>query len=105
MFKRNIPLLISTTFALLTGIILGQVGTTEFPAGAQSARQSSPFPMALRTGGNLYLQASAEFQAACLQIYRCAGDRLRKIMTNQELAGRRPAVVMDLDETVFDNSA
>lgn len=105
MVKHHFLLLFSTTCALLIGIVVGQVGRTEFPAGAQSARQSSPFPMAMRTGGNLYLQTSAEYQAACLQVYRCAGDRLRKIMATQEVAGLRPAVVMDLDETVLDNSA
>lgn len=105
MVQRKFPQWIATTFALAIGIVVGRVGKTEFPAGAQSDRQSPPFPMALRTGGNLYLQTSAEFQAACLQIYRCAGDRLHKIVTTQEFAGRRPAVVMDLDETVFDNSA
>lgn len=66
--------------------------------------KSLPFPMTARLGSNLYLQASAEYRACCRQIYRCAGDRLAAIVKTAP-RGQSLAVVMDLDETVFDNSA
>lgn len=56
-----------------------------------------------RVGGNLWLQTSAEYRACCLQTYRLAADRLEQFLVATRPA--RPAVVMDLDETVFDNSA
>lgn len=52
---------------------------------------------------NLYMQTSAEYQAVCLQTYNWAAERLRSRLAAREDNGRRPAVVMDLDETVFDN--
>jgi 5'-nucleotidase (lipoprotein e(P4) family) len=53
-------------------------------------------------GGNLYLQNSAEYRACCLTIYKSAELRMRSLL---DAARPRPAVVLDLDETVFDNSA
>jgi 5'-nucleotidase (lipoprotein e(P4) family) len=68
-------------------------------------RVELPFAMKARTGANLYVQTSAEFRACCLQIYRCAETRLRSMCGSHEPGAPGPAVVMDLDETVFDNSA
>jgi acid phosphatase len=117
------------TAALIVGIVIGRAGTTEQPAAAQVAAApapaqvntapttpgqngpahntsaSLPFPMDSRVGANLYLQTSAEFHAACLQVYRSATDRLRHLAESGSLKGQNPAVIMDLDETVFDNSA
>jgi acid phosphatase len=55
-------------------------------------------------GSNLYMQTAAEYQACCRQIYECAEWRLEAILQASQLAFRKPAVVMDLDETVLDNS-
>lgn len=63
------------------------------------------FPMEARLGGNLYLQTSAEYRACCLQIYKCAEMRLETVLRSADPKPLRPAIVMDLDETVFDNSA
>lgn len=99
----------------MVGVVLGQTGKSDRQADAQvaSARAASgrtasagtPFPMQMRVGGNLYLQTSAEYQAACLQVYRCAEYRLRELAESDSFREQRPAVVMDLDETVFDNSS
>lgn len=58
-----------------------------------------------RLGGNLYLQVSAEYRACCIQIYQLAGQRLESILESAKPKIRKPAIVMDLDETVVDNSA
>lgn len=62
----------------------------------------------------LWLQQSLEYRAAAAGVYHAASDRLESARTlpgsaaleDQPAArGRRPAVVMDLDETALDNSA
>jgi acid phosphatase len=72
---------------------------------AIAQQQVPPFPMAWRMGSNLYMQTAAEYRACCLQIYASATRRLEAIMQAKPLAFPKPAVVMDLDETVLDNSA
>ena len=51
---------------------------------------------------NLYMQTSAEYRAACYQAYNLAMLRLKEALAKKP-AGK-PAVVMDLDETVVDNA-
>jgi acid phosphatase len=63
------------------------------------------FPMSARLGGNLYLQTAAEYRACCRGIYKCAELRLETLLQHADPKPARPAVVMDLDETVLDNSA
>ncbi len=53
---------------------------------------------------NLYMQTSAEYEAVCLQTYSLALERLKIKLAAQSVGERKPAVVMDLDETVIDNS-
>lgn len=60
-------------------------------------------PMETRLSANVYLQTSGEYRACCLQIYKLAGQRLEGIV--HSIPFERHAVVMDLDETVLDNSA
>jgi len=55
-----------------------------------------------RLGANLYMQTAAEYRACCLQTYRLAELRLASLMAARPA---KPAVIMDLDETVLDNSA
>lgn len=50
----------------------------------------------------LWVQHSAEYRALCYQAYEWAGLRLHSILQN---APSQPAVILDLDETVLDNSA
>ena len=66
----------------------------------------------------LWTQASAEYDAAALSLYRAAADRLDEALADPAwdalapgerdnaaaLAGLPPAVIMDVDETVLDNS-
>ena len=61
----------------------------------------------------LWMQQSAEYRAAALQAYGTAGTRLREALSDtsssaipsQQQAGMLPpAVILDVDETVLDNS-
>ncbi len=52
-------------------------------------------------GGTLFTQESAEYRALCYQAYNLASMRLRE---NAASSNDRLAVVLDLDETVLDNS-
>ena len=61
--------------------------------------------MTHRVGGNLYLQHSAEYRACCLTIYKSAELRMRNLLDAARPRPAKPAVVLDLDETVLDNSA
>ena len=54
---------------------------------------------------NLYMQTSAEYRAACYQAYNLATSRLQPALAALgDHPAQPPAVVMDLDETVFDNA-
>jgi acid phosphatase len=59
-------------------------------------------PQETRVLGNLYMQ-SAEYRACCLQTYKLALEKLVARLRTVPADGPRPAVVMDLDETVLDN--
>ena len=72
---------------------------------AFAQKKDLPFPMAWRMGSNLYVQTAAEYRASCLQTYASAEQRLEAILQAASLPFPKPAVVMDLDETVLDNSA
>jgi acid phosphatase len=72
---------------------------------AESPPPANPFPIQATLGANIYLQTSAEYRACCLQIYKTAELRLASILEHAKPKLEAPAVVMDLDETVFDNSA
>jgi 5'-nucleotidase (lipoprotein e(P4) family) len=59
----------------------------------------------------LYVQRSAEYRALCLQTYRSAAQQLPSLLDSAirnlgptALAQRPAAIVLDLDETVLDNS-
>lgn len=60
--------------------------------------QPKEYDMALR-----YQQQSAEVMALQLQAYQFATQRIIQILANHQ-SGKKPAVVLDLDETVLDNS-
>ncbi len=88
------------------GAPLGHVGLTTLSADPPPAHAAGPgFPMSARIGANIYLQTSAEYRACCRTIYTCAELRLESSLRNAKPQPARPAVVMDLDETVLDNSA
>jgi len=66
----------------------------------------------------LWVQTSAEYRAACETVYRAAADKLDAALKEKhwdalvpgerdnagQTAGLKPAVIMDVDETVLDNS-
>ena len=51
----------------------------------------------------LFQSTSAEYTALCIQAYQLARHALRQRLESRTF--RNPAVIFDLDETVFDNSA
>lgn len=67
-----------------------------------------PNPATRGLDANLWVQTSAEYAACCRQTYRLAGQRLAQKLKDRASQGgnpnKKPAVVLDLDETVFDNS-
>src|SRR5262249_34049070 len=53
----------------------------------------------------LYVQTAAEYEACCLQAYNVGAERLKaRLAVPQGDDTRPPAIIMDLDETVLDNS-
>ena len=91
---------------LVAGLLLGSTGL-EFASSHQPAatKPAIPFSMQARLGANLYIQTAAEYRACCLQVYKTAEMRLEAIMAAANPKPLKPAVIMDLDETVLDNSA
>ena len=68
-------------------------------------KSAKHFSIQARLGANIYMQTAAEYRACCLQIYKTAEMRLDSILTTANPKPAKPAVIMDLDETVLDNSA
>jgi acid phosphatase len=77
------------------------------PAGVAAPAAPAPFtaenPPLRGLDANLYMQTAAEYRACCLQAYNLATDRLKQSVAAPK-DGKPLAVVMDLDETVFDNA-
>lgn len=73
---------------------------TAAPAVAKDSTLCQPktYEMALR-----YQQKSAEIMALQLQTYKFAADSFRNIMASYK-GDKKPAIMLDLDETVIDNS-
>ena len=97
--------------AMLTGVLLLAACRTTAPAGATGS--------AVAADDNLnavaWVQRSAEYAAAASTVYRAAGNRLDALIASGEdalppderenpAAGLPPAIIMDIDETVLDNS-
>ena len=62
-----------------------------------------PNPQRALLYANLWVQTSAEYRALCLQIYRNA-EAVVLARADGPASGKPAAVVLDLDETVIDNS-
>ncbi len=99
--------LLACSLCFLTGWLVRDRGPATLRADPTPPKTVAalPFPMAARVGANLYLQTAAEYRACCLGTYRCAEGRLEALVERTRPKWERPAVVMDLDETVLDNSA
>jgi acid phosphatase len=94
------------TVPLALGIVIGW-GAANFggaPSRADPATPAAPNPQEADLDANLYMQTAAEYRACCLGIYQSAADRLAAVLPGVPRRPLKPAVVFDLDETVFDNS-
>jgi acid phosphatase len=99
-------------------VALGAAGcATQSPAPAAPPQPcgSAPTFAAGAERSTLWVRTSAEYRAASVSIYRAAGAALATGLTDSawtaeptqtgDLAALPPAIVMDIDETVLDNSA
>jgi acid phosphatase len=97
MTKQNGSWILAGAVGLALGLVIGY-------AAAPDSRP--PNPMERNLDASLWQQTSGEYRACCLQAYRQGQQRLREKLKDlpKEGEGKPPAVVMDLDETVLDNS-
>jgi acid phosphatase len=102
---------------LVAGLgLVGQKPASPSPASSLAQGVLPPEPAHDQTLAVLWQQRSAEYHAACLQAYRTAATMLRMLVEDPTVTacleqGPRdqyqalpPAVVLDVDETVLDNS-
>ena len=93
-------------FRFLTVVLaITSTGFSHRLACAQTPPQTAELETPAYRGldANLYMQTSAEYRAVCLQTFQWAMVRLKQALAAAPQDGRRPVVVMDLDETVIDN--
>lgn len=85
-------------------LILLLTTACEKPTTKEAVEPKAPAPKVQEylMASTLFVQYSAEYQALCLQAYNVASDRLLKIVAS---GVEKPAVVLDIDETILDNSA
>jgi acid phosphatase len=96
----------------LVGLLAGWASALFLPLhGPAPAQQAMPAfkpeaPANRNLDAGLYMQTSAEYRACCYQAYNLATARLEALVKDQKGEGEKkpPAVVLDLDETVLDNS-
>lgn len=95
-----------------TGVLAASVlyGSWRPAGAAQSAAAVALNPQEASVLATLWMRTSGEYRALCLQTYGVALERLQVSVRTPEVinasrAGKPPAVIMDLDETVLDNSA
>jgi 5'-nucleotidase (lipoprotein e(P4) family) len=101
---------------VILAVLTGSCGATaKRPAGPQAAAAAAGTP--LRTHENLnatlWMQTSVEYRASALQAYHTARLALDAALTDPhwtaveqtgDAGSKPPAIVLDLDETVLDNS-
>jgi 5'-nucleotidase (lipoprotein e(P4) family) len=97
-------------FLLSFGLILVAVCSTYF-ATNQTAQQlqTAKSDFEYQVGGVLYMQKAAEYRALCLQAFNWARIILEQDEKNKKKLPKTerkmpPAVVVDIDETMLDNS-
>ena len=97
--------------ALLVGLVLGGAVTYALvsPRALYSVAEPAEAPQKedppnRSLDANLYMQISAEYRASCYQTYHFAFVRLQEIIRTRK-NDRQMAIVLDLDETVFDNGS
>jgi len=89
----------------LTGSFFAGRSFPRVPKVAVDPKQEVPANRGL--DANLYIQTAAEYRACCFQAYNLASFRLKERLAIESVKKKDPkfAVIMDLDETVFDNGA
>jgi acid phosphatase len=103
---RNAKSIAFSVGSLIIGVVIGSSGlATSMAWQATSQQTAAANPQEHALDANLYMQIAAEYHAVCLQTFNLATERLRQKLAATHDAGAPPAVVMDLDETVLDNSA
>lgn len=109
-----------TVSVLACALALTACKRTESPAPTAAPAATKPATPAVAADDNLnavlWMQTSAEYQAAATTVYRAAADKLDAALKEKHwdalvptergnaATGLPPAVVMDVDETVLDNS-
>ncbi|HYE74971.1 MAG TPA: HAD family acid phosphatase [Blastocatellia bacterium] len=103
--KQRAGWIVSSLAFLTIGVAVGSSGSLQTFAlqSATSTKLAQANPQERTLDADLYMQASAEYAAVCLQTYAWALERLRAKLAVERHSNLQPAVVMDLDETVFDN--
>src|SRR5207247_4635544 len=89
---------------LVVGVALGAVAVLALRSEGQpppAFKKEDPPYRGL--DANLYVQTAAEYRACCYQAYSLAAARLEQRVKERAGAGKPPAVILDLDETVLDN--
>jgi 5'-nucleotidase (lipoprotein e(P4) family) len=92
--------------ALAMMLVLGGYVAGSF-AGSSSAQMQQPAPQVSYDhllNAVLFMQTSAEYRALCYQAYNVARQSLDRDLHRRTRDRRRRAVVVDVDETVLDNS-
>jgi 5'-nucleotidase (lipoprotein e(P4) family) len=84
------------------GLFLGRANAPSLSA--QAPQKPGVNPQECRLLANLYMITAGEYRACCLQTYRFAEERLAQKLLGRLHQDKAPAVLMDLDETVFDDA-
>ncbi len=93
------------TTILITALLFLAIGCNQ-PQEQQTAPETlKTNPSAYSTGAVLWQQHAAEYAALCYQAYNIGERRLDELVANNPSPEKPLAVVMDLDETVLDNSS
>jgi len=95
---------LSAAGLICLGVGIGLFLNRGTPIGVAQSPNAPGNPQEDRLLGNLYMITSGEYRACCLEIYRFAEERLAQKLRARPASAKTPAVVMDLDETVFDNA-
>jgi len=101
-------------FVILILLVCGCQTIQEQSAGVEPVGVSAARVSHENLNGILWMQASAEYDSLCRLIYKAAGDAVTKALADPtwtaaleqtgNFAALPPAVILDLDETVMDNT-
>jgi 5'-nucleotidase (lipoprotein e(P4) family) len=103
-----------TPAAPATAATPATVATPAAPAASATAASAAPRDTHEQLQGALWVQSSIEYRMVCASIYRAATAALDAALADRtwsgaveqtgDPAGLPPAIILDLDETVLDNS-